>query len=255
MGLLPLASSAGATDIRDLDALGDSFSTGQGLPGTQPPPCLPNSDAAYSAALARQLNLRLQLAACSGATTDSIRATQLSGLGPTTQVVTLTAGGNDVGVFPFIGLCIRADCAPALPVMLERIKTDLPLKLTALYQDITNRLGSDTTIVVGGYPVLMALRPTGSSDAVCSAFSPQERWAGAAIALTLDLVTRDSVADLKDTRFRYASALSPSSPFLGHGLCGTRAPYFFGSENRIAAFHPNELGVNAYEVIFRNALT
>ncbi len=241
-----LGGTAGAqADTTVYDALGDSFSTGQGLPGTLAPPCLPNPTAAYSAKVAQQLGASLSLVACSGATTTSIMATQLDTLDADTDLVTLTAGGNDVGVFDFIRLCVDADCSDPLVVrqFLTRIITEVPGQQTALYQAIAARVGPDAKVRVLGYPLLITLRPTGGSDPVCPAFSPQERLVGGLVAATFDAVTRGAVSSLGDSRFRYVSALRP--PFLGHELCGTQEPAFMGGAGPVP-LHPNDLGHQDY---------
>ena len=234
-----------------LVGLGDSYSTGQGLPGTSPD-CLRNSAEAFPAQLAATLQLTADLQACAGATAETIQATQLEALSSQTRVVTLTAGGNDVKIFDFIAKCISEDCSgEALETALHRIATEMPRSLTQLYKEIGKRVPANARVLVGGYPLLMTPLPTPQVNSWCSAFSPQERVAGSFVALWLNHYIAKAVRGLNDPRFTFVSALSQD--FLGNELCGTRPAYFF-DQNGASPFHPNELGIKAYVAAFGRAL-
>lgn len=249
---LLIASSPTQASQGDLVGLGDSYSTGQGLPGTQPGACAQNPQEAYAAQLARELQLQLRLMACAGATTDDIIANQLQALGPATRLVTITAGGNDVQIFEHIAACLQGDCSGASTAALQRrIAEELPSKLSNLYRKVGERVGKRTTIVVGGYPLPMTLLPVGGTQAACPLFSPQERLAGAYIARWIDQVTAEAVMRLGDPRFRYVRAIDRE--FLGHELCSPWKSYFFDLAEP-SPFHPNPDGVKAYAQIFRRVL-
>lgn len=131
-------------------ALGDSFSSGEGVSPFEAGSDVPlsagadqynlchRSTAAYPRLLAGDAKLGLKFAvtekgtsfvACSGATTDRLTtpwpATKKDGstgpntkegvqnkvLDPTVNVVTLSFGGNDAGFSDFVGRCLLADCS------------------------------------------------------------------------------------------------------------------------------------------------
>ena len=124
--LSSLAGSSGtsptALAIRSYVALGDSFTAGPGIPlqlgpGTRPVApsgCLRSSDN-YPSLTARALGLNLRDASCSGATTRDLTASQgpgippqLSLLRPSTSLVSLGIGGNDLGFSTIAKNCVAA---------------------------------------------------------------------------------------------------------------------------------------------------
>jgi lysophospholipase L1-like esterase len=90
-------------------ALGDSYSSGEGAP-----PYLPNgcdqSSASWVNVFAQGLRLPVVNDACTGATTaDVISQGQLDSLGTATQLVTITAGGDDLGFGPVLRSCVTGE--------------------------------------------------------------------------------------------------------------------------------------------------
>jgi lysophospholipase L1-like esterase len=90
-------------------AMGSSFAAGPGLPSRAPgsPRRAGRSTGNYAHLIARALGLDLHDVTFSGATTSDIlgpsaagRAAQLDAVTPETSLVTITAGGNDVGFVP-----------------------------------------------------------------------------------------------------------------------------------------------------------
>lgn len=117
-----------ATNLGSLEyvAMGDSYSSGEGVPyflygtDTSTNKCH-RSENAYPSLLDRNNTLDLQLTsfvACSGATTDTLlnggsgagtwgEGAQLDALSSSTDIVTLTIGGNDVGFASVLEACVR----------------------------------------------------------------------------------------------------------------------------------------------------
>ncbi|NHA69308.1 SGNH/GDSL hydrolase family protein [Phycicoccus flavus] len=100
---------------------------------------------------------------CKGATTRSVRDRQLSALSVGTDMVTVTAGGNDVGFGTVMQACrnfvgdpttIRAQCYAAIRDARYRIDHRLPGNLRAMFDGIAARTASPTRIYVLGYPRL-----------------------------------------------------------------------------------------------------
>lgn len=101
-------------------ALGSSFAAGPGLPATYDLGCLRSTDN-YAHRVARQLNLDLTDVTCFGATSEQVasakqltltgqRPPQVSAIPADTKLVTVTAGGNDVG---YVGSLFAYGCADA----------------------------------------------------------------------------------------------------------------------------------------------
>jgi len=99
-------------------ALGDSYSAGLGLAPTTklPVPKCGQSEVNFPHRVAEQLDLDLTDVSCSGATTaDIVTAAQFDGadrqldaLGDSTDIVTLTIGGNDLGFVTVAATCAAA---------------------------------------------------------------------------------------------------------------------------------------------------
>lgn len=105
-------------------ALGDSYTSGPGIPSrldpgtvpTAPSACLRSSEN-YPSLAATSLGFALTDASCAGATTGDLTGSQgtgippqLSAVRPTTSVVTVGIGGNDLGFSSIV-----ANCAAATP--------------------------------------------------------------------------------------------------------------------------------------------
>jgi lysophospholipase L1-like esterase len=110
-GLATLAMVLGAAAIpaeaaskTNYVALGDSYAAGQGA-GPYLDACF-RSENSYAELADQAKNIKLTTnAACSGNTTADIAATQLRRLNKGTELVTITAGGNDLNVGAIAVLC------------------------------------------------------------------------------------------------------------------------------------------------------
>jgi lysophospholipase L1-like esterase len=100
-------------------ALGDSYAAGFGVgPASGAPvPGCDQSAADYPHLVAQQLGLRLTDVSCAGAVTANVISTsqltgdgtappQISGLGASTRIVTVTIGGNDLGFDSIASSCV-----------------------------------------------------------------------------------------------------------------------------------------------------
>ena len=162
-------------------AMGDSFSSGEGVEpfvsGTNTTGSNSNvchrSEGAYAELLNGIPGARLDLTgfrACSGARTDQITGTwpnvgsnppnlgehaQDEALSSTTNVVTVSIGGNDVGFADFVKLCLFADCNDsAVSQSFFDAVSNLGGTLSATYDDILTK-ASNATVYVVGYPQIM----------------------------------------------------------------------------------------------------
>jgi lysophospholipase L1-like esterase len=111
-------------------AMGSSFAAGPGLPSRVPgsPRRAGRSTGNYAHLVARALGLDLHDVTFSGATTSDIlgpapggRAAQLDAVTPETSLVTITAGGNDVGFVPRLTLASLPWPLRMLPPVTARV--------------------------------------------------------------------------------------------------------------------------------------
>ncbi|MCZ0206745.1 SGNH/GDSL hydrolase family protein [Streptomyces achromogenes] len=92
--------------------------------------------------------------ACSGATTDDVRANQLGSLGSSTSLVSVTAGGNDAGFADVMTTCVlQSDsaCLSRIDTAKAYVANTLPGKLDTLYNAIRAKAPSARVVVIG-YP-------------------------------------------------------------------------------------------------------
>ncbi|MBC7746450.1 SGNH/GDSL hydrolase family protein [Pedobacter sp.] len=265
-------------------ALGDSFSSGEGVPGTlgfidgtdtSTDQCHRSRDA-YPMLLDRDssLNLNLQsFRACSGATTQSMiqgmntENGQLDSLSQDTEVVTLTIGGNDVDFGNFVAACLvpgTGGCAEGTQVYdstMYAIDNLLPSLLADAYGAIQTELDGnyDVKVYVVGYPYVVR-----GHAAQCElTIGTDEQQAAEAITVALNQAIADAVVTLGDqnNRFTYIDPLLSTSPFEGHDWCGM-SPYFNGyeplsypSQPEVYIGHPNSEGQNAYERLIATVIS
>ncbi len=106
---LLVSASAGAATSATYVALGDSYSSGAGLgPFFAGPAGCDRSPESFPAIVSRARHLRLDFVACAGATVNQIDA-QVAAAGPSLRranVVTLTAGGNDLSFSDLLVSCL-----------------------------------------------------------------------------------------------------------------------------------------------------
>ncbi|WP_181798229.1 SGNH/GDSL hydrolase family protein [Streptomyces sp. WELS2] len=92
--------------------------------------------------------------ACSGATTDDVRANQLGSLDSSTSLVSVTAGGNDAGFSDVMTTCVLqsdSTCLSRINTAKAYVANTLPGKLDTLYNAIRAKAPSARVVVIG-YP-------------------------------------------------------------------------------------------------------
>jgi lysophospholipase L1-like esterase len=154
-----LAGPVPAAGTLVLDGLGDSYASGFGVAASFTNPC-GRSDAAPAPAIDGRMLLALDdFVACGGArTTDLVPQGQISALGPDTDVVTLSIGGNDIGWSQAVGACLGGtddQCRTAVDLTSARITTQLPALLDAVYDEV-DAAAPNATVHVTGYPRLFS---------------------------------------------------------------------------------------------------
>lgn len=265
-------------------AMGDSFSSGEGVP-----PFLAGTDktnynvchrsaGAYPELLEKSTSLNLNMTgfvACSGATTNDVlgiaesedpkgkwgEQKQIDSLSDDTDVVTITIGGNDVGFRDFAVACslVCNFATTAYSDIHGKIVNDLPGKLADVYEAIDDATSSTADIYVVGYPqIAPAQMPTGMNSA-CWPLNggpddpdPELNDGATAYAVVSELnsVIHDAVNDMNSTKFHFVDPNLPGSPFIGHDWCQQDRYFDIVTYNNINhSFHPDEDGQAAYETI------
>ncbi len=258
---VPGASAAGAPSrpLRYV-ALGDSFSAGSGvlpLSPTAPPACA-RSAANYPATVARYVGARLVDVTCGAAETRHLStaqypgvAPQLDALGPRTDLVTLTMGGNDNAVFVgAIAACGSAGLAALGQGSLcrtlygdrfdELVETrTYPAVRRALRQ--VHRAAPHARVAILGYPWIVPAEP----DPACF---PQLPVATGDLGYLRSLQAHLNRVIRRAARETGTTFVSMAKASEGHDACGTVdtrwvEPALLTSQ--LVPVHPNAAGEDA----------
>jgi len=150
--LVPAAGAAASSYV----ALGDSYSSGVGTRVfySESGSCKRSPDA-YGPKIAAAKGYTLSFQACSGAKTGEVIEKQLGTLSSSTNLVTITIGGNDAGFSNVVINCALYffTCGSAISEANEYIAKKLPGVLETTYKDIRAKAASAEVIVLG-YPKL-----------------------------------------------------------------------------------------------------
>ena len=245
LALLLAGSAVAAAD--DYVALGDSYSSGVGTRTFYESTCQ-RSDYAYPRLIdANRANTTLTFEACSGATTGDVLAEQLGPLSSSTDIVTITIGGNDAGFADVITECALPwpwSCEDDLDDAEAFIEGTLPGLLDDVY-DAIDAEAPNATVVVLGYPRLfMGVDCNGGTF-----FSGTELRRMNEVADLLASVTR---SEATAAGFTFKDAI-PS--FTGHAVC-SEAEWINGLSNPVEeSFHPNRSGhASGYEPLVREVI-
>jgi lysophospholipase L1-like esterase len=216
-------------------ALGDSYSSGVGTrvyynDGTS---CQRSPDA-YGPLIAAARGYALTFEACSGAKTTDVNSTQLGPLSSTTNLVTITIGGNDAGFSNVIVNCALYyfTCDSAISSANSFIQTKLPGLLDTTYSDIRAK-ATTAHVVVLGYPHLFT--STGTTCNFNTLTSSHEK----SLNNTADLLDGVISARASAHGFTY---VDPRSAFAPHEVCSS-SEWLNGQSNPLSeSYHPNISG-------------
>lgn len=256
-------------------AMGDSYSSGEGNPsfeyGTDTSSVneCHRSPKAYPRLLQDELSLdSMSFVACSGATTQNVlyggsgiggwnEGPQVDKLSASTEVVTITIGGNDVGFADYAYACTITLCGPTTfdyDTIMDAINdSDFFLDLSETYETILDQAPNAEVYVVN-YPYLA----TENSD-VCGTIDMTGAWA---VQSQLNAVIEDAVDDVAvttlSTKIHYVDSNQVGSPFTGKHYCNGGDSDFYGlywPDNTEYSFHPNSSGQEHYKDIIADAIS
>lgn len=264
IGLLALCLAAALAGIAPASAeprvnyvaLGDSFSAGTGAI-TQLGDYLDLSDGclrsahAYPRQIAAAQGWNLRHQACQGATTADV-AGQLGALDSSTDVVTITIGGNDIGFIPVILACstpgTTKDCLKAVVASQTAMVLRLPSALKKVYSAI-KRAAPNARIVAVGYPRLF-------SGTDCSPETDYTRAEQLAMNIATDVLNASIAATAAKSGIGF---VNPTKTFKGHAWCDQNAwingPAFTAPlPFNAGSMHPNVAGQIGYATVVAKSL-
>jgi len=278
-----LGDTSTAPETFNYVAMGDSFSSGEGVEPFETGTANPGvnechrSALAYPRLLAQAPGSMLDLGdnrfvACSGATTSSItlgyngEGAQIDKLSSDTDLVTLSIGGNNM---PFVDLatacvtpglesCDETAYQNALAGIVNNVIPRVEYALTTLRDHLTT-LGSNAKVIVVGYPQLVPETWVYGATA-CGWLQSQELPAIRTVTSNLNTAIKNEV-DAIGGSFTFLSATEQGSPFQGHELCRSPSdttPEYFNNFDLLTPLsynlHPNNLGQEAYAQLVNNYL-
>lgn len=254
-------------------ALGDSYSSGEGVPDFMPPSDSDGCHRSYNAypeLLGQDSALPLQFAgsrACSGATSDNVlngqngEPAQILAVDKSVDLVTLTVGGDDIGFVSFVQACINLNpnitCAgTAKDTAMSNIQNILPGKLDTLFAAIQTRLSSTAKVLVVGYPRVLPYDDGTWPD--CSYLTSDERVAVRDVITSLNSAIEAAVLRA-GSQFAFVDADANvngvrTSPFADHELCSDGAHFNGLSLPVVYTAHPNQAGQADYYTLIKQYL-
>ena len=242
LGLLAAPTPAHAAPATVV-ALGDSYASGVGSyvyydDGTE---CY-RSPFAYASLLAGATGRQLTLAACSGATTHDVLAAQVASLESSTDFVTITVGGNDVGFRDVVTTCALpgwlGNCPAAVNAGRSTVATVLGARLDRVFAAVRAR-APRAKVTVTGYPHLF----NGTDCNPLTFFTAAEM---AAINAGTDDLNAAIRARAAAAGFGYVD-VRPA--FVDHAVCDPEPWINNLTVPTVNSFHPNIAGHYAYAVL------
>ncbi len=215
LAAVPAQAAVHTMSVTSYAALGDSYSSGVGTNNYYAGGCS-RSPQSYAVLWSNAHGVtNFNFAACGGATTTDVLNNQLGGLSASTQLVTITIGGNDAGFATVVGTCrLTTDtlCDIAVGAASVYASTVLPGKLDATYAAIRAH-APNAQLLVLGYPRLFEL----SSSCGFLGMSLHKRTTLNNGANTIDSVIAGRAAAAG------ATFVDARGTFAGHGICASSA--------------------------------
>ena len=251
-GLATLAMAAGlaaapaqAVDKTMYIALGDSYAAGLGA-GPYLDDCYRSENTYSELAAAHAKTIKLVAnAACSGKTTQDVVNTQLRQLNKTTELITITAGGNNLRFSAILAYCGAAMVTPAAVPQCDAASAFAAGKISSheLARDVIAMIRSvqaaapNAKVVVTGYPYLYDPVAPGQTDRLSLFIYKATRLADG-LNGSIAAAARDTGAKYVDVRAAFAGhGVNSAAPWINLHLTDPTSP-----DN----FHPNAKGYEAY---------
>ncbi|MFB4300794.1 SGNH/GDSL hydrolase family protein [Actinomadura sp. NTSP31] len=247
-------------------ALGDSMASGPLIPDITGNLGCGRSTRNYAHDLASAMNLNLKDVTCSGASTKHMTGSQstsvagvdtgtvppqFDALTANTTLVTLTIGGNDVGLVGVAQNCATLDptatpCKGEYEAQVAQRTADFEPKLSAVLDGIRQR-SPNARIVVTGYGLY--IKPNGCWP-VQPVLSTDANFLQGSVNAMNAVIKRQTVAH-GDT---YIDLVTPSA---GHDSCQSASQRWlegYVPVHAAAPLHPNASGEAAYATVIRTTI-
>lgn len=248
LGIAGPASAADSTAAGGYAALGDSYSSGVGAGSYLPDSgtCRRSTNAYPYLWQAANSPASFDFVACSGATTSSVASGQLGVLSASTSLVSITAGGNDVGFADVMQDCVlssEATCINSVNNAISQMNNSLPGSLDSLYDNIRAR-APQAQVVVLGYPRFYQL----SGNCVAGLTEAERSAINNASDVLNDVLAKRSA----DAGFTFSGVVDE---FTGHELCSGDAWLHSVTFPIHNSYHPKAVGQSGgYLPAFRSAV-
>jgi lysophospholipase L1-like esterase len=232
--VLLAAAAAGAAGAVTYAALGDSYSSGVGTGSYSLDSACKRSVYAYPYLWAQKhAGTTLSFVACSGAKTSDLLANQIQAVTPSTTLVTMTIGGNDIGFASLIQQCTLSNCSTALDTTRANLEATLGPSLDSVFNTVKSDAAPGATIVVLGYPHVFS----GASCFGSLGISATEESKANQLSDALDTVL---ATHAQTDGVTYKSAIGA---FTGHAVCSS-SPWLNGLNlfNTTESYHPDKAG-------------
>ncbi|MEU3227395.1 SGNH/GDSL hydrolase family protein [Streptomyces sp. NPDC006976] len=242
------ATTASAAASVDYVALGDSYSSGVGSGSyiSSSGDCKRSTLAYPSLWAAANSPSSFAFTACSGAITSDVTAKQLGPLNASTDLVSISIGGNDAGFADVMTTCVlqsEATCLNRIATARSFVDTTLPGRLDSVYNAISAKAPS-AHVVVLGYPRFYKIGGScivGLSDKVRTAIN------GAA-----DYLNAATAKRAADHGFSFGDV---AAKFTGHEICsGSAWLHSLNLLNIGESYHPLAAGQSGGYLPVLNAL-
>jgi lysophospholipase L1-like esterase len=230
-----LVPAAAAQALPQYVDLGDSYASGVGTRVfySESGSCK-RSPEAYGPKVASQRGYTLSFQACSGAKTSDVNANQLGTLSSTTNLVTVSIGGNDAGFSNVIINCALYyfTCGGAISEANSFIANKLGGLLDTTYNNIRSR-ATTAHVVVLGYPHL---------------FTDEGKTCNVNFLTSGNEKKLNETGDKLDAKIKERAAahgftfVDPRSAFKPHAVCSSEE-WLNGQSNPLEeSYHPNVKG-------------
>jgi hypothetical protein len=233
VGAVVAAAGPAGTTTWNYVAMGDSYSSGVGTGSYSLDSGCKRSAYAYPYLFTQKHTMgTFDFVACSGAKTSDLIANQLSHLSTSTNLVTMTIGGNDIGFANLIQQCTVADCTKTLTTTTATLSSTLGPALDIAFSDVRGA-APNAMVIVLGYPHVFS---TVGCFGTLGITSTEEKDANA-LADAMDGVLSSYATKYS---FVYKSAILP---WTGHAVCSS-SPWLNGLNlfNTGESYHPTRAG-------------
>jgi lysophospholipase L1-like esterase len=250
-------------DTLEYVAMGDSAAAGPLIPNQDPALWCLRSDQNYPQIAARKLGAQLTDVTCSGAKTDDFAGRQFGFVAPqydalrsSTDLVSVTIGGNDVGLVQTALSCINLFPEPVGLSCKDRLTADGDQVAAAIAKwapefgaalDEIKRRAPHAKILVTGYGTY--IRPGG-----CHPVQPIWARDGDYLQASVDLLSATAKAEAVK---RGATFVDLAAVSVGHDTCAAPADRYLEGliPTTIAApLHPNAAGMQAFGITVARAV-